>query len=264
MQVRLLLGTLLLAGEALASEVWPSCFAPDIVKGLEPVEVARVYDGDTVQLVDGRKVRLLNINTPELDHKGGVDQAYAREATEQARQWLNSRDRLFLVFDREHQDRYGRWLAHLLDGKGQSLAEHLLIKGLAVPLAVPPNLAHAACYFNLASEPKAGKVGVWAANQAIAARHLSRAGFQRVSGKVSKITKTRAGDYWLELDGVLAIQIKKHDLEYFDDFPAGFDVANQIEVEGWVVDRSNTSDHLQKGYTPWKLQVRTPYALRVN
>ena len=259
MRVWVLLCTLLLA-----CEVWPSCFSLDTVKGLEPVKVARIYDGDTVQLVDGRKVRLLNINTPELDHKGGADQAYAREATEQVKRWLNSRDQLFLVFDLERKDRYGRWLAHLLDAKGQSLAENLLAKGLAVPLAVPPNLAQAACYFSAASGPKDEKLGVWSANQVIAARQLSRAGFQRVSGKVSKITKTRAGDYWLELDGVLAIQVKKQDLGFFNDFPSGFVVASQVEVEGWVVDRSNTSDHLQKGYAPWKLQVRTPYAIRVN
>ncbi|MBS3083343.1 thermonuclease family protein [Candidatus Pacearchaeota archaeon] len=31
----------------------------------ENVEIARVLDGDTVELSDGRKIRLLNINTPE-------------------------------------------------------------------------------------------------------------------------------------------------------------------------------------------------------
>ncbi|MEK6924748.1 MAG: thermonuclease family protein [Nanoarchaeota archaeon] len=31
----------------------------------EKVEIVRVLDGDTVELADGRKVRLLNINTPE-------------------------------------------------------------------------------------------------------------------------------------------------------------------------------------------------------
>jgi len=31
----------------------------------EKVEISRVLDGDTVELADGRKIRLLNINTPE-------------------------------------------------------------------------------------------------------------------------------------------------------------------------------------------------------
>ena len=31
----------------------------------ERVEISRVLDGDTVDLVDGRRIRLLNINTPE-------------------------------------------------------------------------------------------------------------------------------------------------------------------------------------------------------
>ncbi|BFM13028.1 thermonuclease family protein [Simiduia litorea] len=248
----------------LVGEVWAGCFTSAAVVGLDAVKVTRVYDGDTVQLVDGRKVRLLNINAPELDHKGDGDHAFAREATAYVTHWLRARDDVFLVFDRERKDRYGRWLAHLLDGSGRSLAEDLLAQGLAMPLAVPPNLAQAACYFSVAAGSKSAKLGVWSTNPAIAAGKLSRSGFQRVSGTVSKITKTRAGDYWLELDGVLAIQVKKQDLGFFNDFPSGFSVASQVEVEGWVVDRSNTSDHLQKGYAPWKLQVRTPYAIRVH
>ena len=31
----------------------------------EKVEISRVLDGDTVELADGRRIRLLNINTPE-------------------------------------------------------------------------------------------------------------------------------------------------------------------------------------------------------
>ncbi len=37
---------------------------------LQNVEVARVVDGDTVRLRDGRSVRLIGINAPELAHNG--------------------------------------------------------------------------------------------------------------------------------------------------------------------------------------------------
>lgn len=37
----------------------------------EQVRVQQVVDGDTVRLVDGRSVRLIGINTPEIGH-GGV------------------------------------------------------------------------------------------------------------------------------------------------------------------------------------------------
>ena len=34
----------------------------------EFVKVRQVFDGDTILLMDGRKVRLLGINSPELEH----------------------------------------------------------------------------------------------------------------------------------------------------------------------------------------------------
>lgn len=36
--------------------------------------VRKVYDGDTVQLTDGRKIRLLSINTPEIEHQNQIEQ----------------------------------------------------------------------------------------------------------------------------------------------------------------------------------------------
>src|SRR4051812_4776197 len=34
----------------------------------EVARIDRVYDGDTVKLVDGRHVRILGVNAPEVDH----------------------------------------------------------------------------------------------------------------------------------------------------------------------------------------------------
>ncbi|MGV6807200.1 MAG: thermonuclease family protein, partial [bacterium] len=41
----------------------------------EPVAVSRVIDGDTLHLVDGRRVRLIGVNTPEMGHGDEPDQA---------------------------------------------------------------------------------------------------------------------------------------------------------------------------------------------
>ena len=43
-------------------------------------KVIKVYDGDTVKIKDGKKVRLLGINTPELHHPDLPVQKYAVEA----------------------------------------------------------------------------------------------------------------------------------------------------------------------------------------
>jgi len=68
------------------------------------------YDGDTIVLEDGRKIRLLGINTPEVQHKGKMADA----GGEDAKTWLinklrHSKVRLEFYFDKT--DKYGRTLA---------------------------------------------------------------------------------------------------------------------------------------------------------
>ena len=46
----------------------------------EYVEVADVHDGDTVRLVDGRKLRLIGFNTPELARDESPAEPLATEA----------------------------------------------------------------------------------------------------------------------------------------------------------------------------------------
>ena len=90
----------------------------------------RVIDGDTIEL-DGEKIRLINIDTPET----------FRPRCERERQWgeaakarlielLAGPDELTVV--REKQDYFMRTLAYILKGD-QDLGEQLVVEGLAIP-----------------------------------------------------------------------------------------------------------------------------------
>ena len=46
----------------------------------EQVEVSYVYDGDTVKLADGRRLRFIGINAPEIGHHGEPNQPFAAQA----------------------------------------------------------------------------------------------------------------------------------------------------------------------------------------
>ena len=75
------------------------------------VEVSGVHDGDTLRLADGRKVRLLGIDSPELGRDGRPDQAFAARAREHLRGLIEQADwRVSLSVDRDRYDRYGRLL----------------------------------------------------------------------------------------------------------------------------------------------------------
>jgi micrococcal nuclease len=75
-------------------------------KGAQQLEVRNVYDGDTLTLVDERRVRFLGIDTPELKEK----QAFAQEAKDYTKQRCH-RKTIFLVLD--GKDHYGRLLGHV-------------------------------------------------------------------------------------------------------------------------------------------------------
>ena len=87
--------TLLIAGNYL--------FFYDFSSGREMVVVSRVLDGDTIELDDGRKIRLLNINTPE---KGLA-------FSEEARDFLKTFENESIELEIEGVGKYGRILGRI-------------------------------------------------------------------------------------------------------------------------------------------------------
>lgn len=84
-------------------------------------KVARVIDGDTVELEDGKRVRFLGINTPE---KGF---AYYEEAREFLRNLVENKT---VRIESSELDKYGRILGYVfLDG--ENVNEKILRAGLA-------------------------------------------------------------------------------------------------------------------------------------
>lgn len=114
----------LLVGVVLVAVAVPSSIAATRHTDQPPdtVTVTRVIDGDTVELADGRTIRLLGIDTPEV--YGGVE-CWGREASAYARDTLLDEE-VTVVADpsQDRVDRYGRALAYLLlpDGTNYSIA----------------------------------------------------------------------------------------------------------------------------------------------
>ena len=77
--------------------------------------VASVTDGDTLRLTDGRRVRLVQIDTPEL----GGGECYSRAARTQLLQLAGPGTRVRLTTDPrlDPVDRYGRLLAYVEVGR---------------------------------------------------------------------------------------------------------------------------------------------------
>lgn len=201
----------------------------------EVVALERVQDGDTLVLRDGRHLRLIGVNTPELARRGQPAQPLAREAREFTRRFLAGGD-LEIVYDRDRRDRHGRLLAHVYNHRGDSLESALLSAGLAFHIAIAPNMALAECLSKRERRARRRGLGVWApgvwpVKQAADIRP-GDGGFVLLRGRVQKVGRSKRY-LWLELDGPVALRLP-------GDFgqPGRRDwQGTQIEVKGWLVDR---------------------------
>lgn len=74
--------------------------------------VVRVIDGDTLVLDGDRRVRLLDINTPEMNYGTGKPEPYAQAATDALRRMVFGQ---YVTVQTGHKakDGYGRWLGHV-------------------------------------------------------------------------------------------------------------------------------------------------------
>jgi len=215
-----------------------------------------VFDGDTLALEDGRKVRLLGINTPEIGRDGAPSEAYAEQARRLLERLAPPGEALRLRLDSERTDRYGRTLAHVFGTDGTNLQARLLESGFATTLVVPPNQWSVDCYAALEARARADARGLWGLDRyrpvAAASLASSARGFHLVTGRVQRIGESR-GNIWLNLAPHMAVRIPRDDLVYFVERDPRRLHGRRLEVRGWI----------QKRRGELRITVRHPAALRV-
>lgn len=143
--------------------------APDSVKPLPPAEVARLprarvaraVDGDTLQLAGGERVRLIGVNSPESVDPRRPVQVFGKEAAEFVRRLVEGRE-VYLQYDVERQDRYGRSLAYVFLTDGTFVNAELVRLGFAQAYRYPPNVKYAELFNRLQREAREQRRGLWA------------------------------------------------------------------------------------------------------
>jgi micrococcal nuclease len=123
-------------------------------------KVKWVNDGDTIALTNGKRVRYIGINAPEIDHERHKAQPYGYTARNYNRQMISDR-RIRLEFDLERHDRYGRLLAYVFLPDGIFLNEHLLQKGYAFYMLRQPNLKYNQRLLEAQQAAMKAKRGLW-------------------------------------------------------------------------------------------------------
>ncbi len=231
-------------------------------KKAEIAVVDHIYDGDTLRLRDGRKVRLLGVNAPELARAGNAMQAGADAAKRAVLDWLPKDRRVRVVVGLAERDHYGRWLAYVFNDQGESLESDLLAKGLAFTVAIPPDLRHAECYYAIERTARQQRLGVWQGDawqllgvDDVIAR--GRSGYVRITGRVTRVDHAR--DLWIELDGALVLKVSAQNRRYFSEEQIGTLMGRSVAVRGWLVRRSLSVGAQAKGFTPWLMEIHSEY-----
>lgn len=111
-----------------------------------PYPVVRVVDGDTLILeIDQEqvRVRLIGVDAPESVHPDPERNTPQGKAAAQYAKGLLEGQQVWLEYDQEPLDHYGRTLAYLYLPSGEMVQELLLESGYAQPLEVAPNTKYA-------------------------------------------------------------------------------------------------------------------------
>lgn len=126
--------------------------------------VAEVIDGDTIMLKDGRLLRYLGVNTPEIREKDGEvwvpkmspwgEKAYLYNKK------MTEGKKIRIEYDKKKRDRYGRLLGYVFvkDGLLNSI---LLRKGLAVIDLRAPNFKYLDLLAKSFQEGIKKRKGIW-------------------------------------------------------------------------------------------------------
>ena len=228
---------------------------------LTRVKVAKVIDGDTLRLADGRSVRLIGLNAPEIGRKGRSAEPFAEAARLRLQALVSASDwQVGLRPGSQAKDHYGRVLAHAYDDDDRNLEALLLAEGLGFFVAIAPNMQLVSCHRSVEQEARAAGRGVWRQSPVIPTHKLRGGGFAVINGRVERVESNRGG-IWLELGGSTVLQVPHDVASSFGKSLVNL-TGKELEARGWVIDRKGRADLSR--HARWLLKVSHPSMLIVR
>lgn len=191
-------------------------------------------DGDTLRLKNGKRIRIIGIDTPELGRDGRPDAPYAQAARTALVELVTaSENRVYLRPGIEPRDRHRRQLSHVYSAQGHNLTVELLRRGLGYQVVVAPNVNDLACYQAAEHYARQRGLGLWGRELPDAAQMgQAEAGFHLLRGLVESLGGSRDA-VWLNLRGGIAIKVPRAVWqEMTTREPADFK-GRRLEVRGW-------------------------------
>jgi len=126
-----------------------------------PILVRRVIDGDTIELINGDRVRYVGMDTPEEVDPDKPVQCFAAEGAERNKELVEGK-MVTLREDVSHYDLHGRWLAFIYLADGTFVNLELVKEGFAFSYPYPPDITKADEFAAAEAEAEKEGIGLWA------------------------------------------------------------------------------------------------------
>lgn len=171
----------LVGGAVVAAALWLGSLGQDVPSGApggipadaQRATVAHVVDGDTVRVTihDGggalppgdHRIRLIGIDSPEMDTHSGRPECGAVQATEFLRRRLPPGTPVWLAPDTEDRDRFDRPLRYLLTGDASLINQATVAAGHARAVLFEPNDRYADVLRATEDAARTDAAGIWSA-----------------------------------------------------------------------------------------------------
>ncbi|MDK2892957.1 thermonuclease family protein [Methanohalophilus sp.] len=240
--VRFLLYFFLLLGIAFSGCISP--FDSGIPNSTDTV--VRVVDGDTFVISSGEKVRLIGIDTPE------VDEPYYSEATYALSELVMGKQ-VLLEGDTSNRDKYGRLLRYVwVDGV--LVNEQLVRDGFAEAKAYEPDVKYQHRFENAEEYAKQNRLGIWGIKTNLigevvdyldAGRYVGET--KIVEGFVVSTSKVEdKGIIFLNFhdpyEGYFSVVIWSDDWDKFPDSPDSMYYGKKVRVTGLIQEYSGSPE----------------------
>ena len=134
-----------------------------VVQAQEFVKVKRVVDGDTIILETGERVRLLGVNTPEVNHPKKAVEAFGKEASEFTQRMVEGKlVRLETDLPASANDKHSRIRAYVFLQDGTHLNAEIIRQGYGFAVSGRTPLKYEYEFRRLEQEAREKRRGLWA------------------------------------------------------------------------------------------------------
>lgn len=141
------------------------------------IMVAGVIDGDTIELINGERLRYIGIDTPEAVDPRKPIQCFAKEAAEANKNLVEGKSIIFYK-DVSNRDQYGRRLGYVYLEDGTFVNLELVRRGFAFSYSYPPDISKAGEFKAAEAQARKNNAGLWS----VCAVHQDAAGREQTNG----------------------------------------------------------------------------------